>query len=132
MTVRTSGLEKQGQTRRIFGTIKYLEYMRDLRKFQCRPFTMLVVSPLGEVFYPCLERGNYAGNLLAEDDLHKIREEGEKRFGPQPECDNRCHSACALGFGLGLAHPVDYVSEAGLAVKSAFQRVFMPSNGSHQ
>jgi MoaA/NifB/PqqE/SkfB family radical SAM enzyme len=80
----------------IQGTVDYLEYMRDLRKFSCRPFTMLVVSPTGEVFYPCLELGQFAGNLLAQPDLHQLRQEGLKRFGPQPDCDTRCHSACAL------------------------------------
>jgi MoaA/NifB/PqqE/SkfB family radical SAM enzyme len=102
---------------RIFGTVRYLEYMRDLQKFTCHPFTMLVVSPLGEVFYPCLEIGHFADNLLQTDDLHQLRQAGAQQFGPQPACDTRCHSACALGFALALHHPWSLVQEGYLIVK---------------
>jgi hypothetical protein len=70
---------------------------------------MLVVSPLGEVFYPCLEIGKYSGNLLQENNLHDLRVKGEKLFGPKPNCDNRCHSACALGFGLLFSRPLSFL-----------------------
>jgi len=97
---------------RIQGTVDYLEHMRDLRKFACRPFTMLVVSPVGDVFYPCLELGQFAGNLFDESDLHRLRQAGAAKFGPQPDCDTRCHSACALGFSRLLANPLSALSEA--------------------
>jgi MoaA/NifB/PqqE/SkfB family radical SAM enzyme len=96
--------KKKGK--KVFGSPLYHEYMRDLKKFDCKPFTMLVVSPEGEVFYPCLEIGNYAGNILDEPSLHKLKANGEKLFGPPTQCDNRCHSACALGFALLLKHPL--------------------------
>ena len=102
----------------IQGTVDYLRYMRDLRKFSCRPFTMLVVSPLGEVFYPCLELGQFAGNLLQQPDLHQLRQDGLRAFGPQPNCDARCHSACALGFSRLLANPLSLVHEAALMARS--------------
>lgn len=106
---------------KIQGTVDYLEYMRDLRKFNCRPFTMLVVAPTGEVFYPCLELGNFAGNLLEEPDLHRLRQKGQAQFGPQPQCDTRCHSACALGFSRLLAQPWSALHEAGLMVKAGLR-----------
>jgi MoaA/NifB/PqqE/SkfB family radical SAM enzyme len=102
----------------IQGTVDYLEYMRDLRKFSCRPFTMLVVSPTGEVFYPCLEQGQSAGNLFQEPDLHRLRQAGFERYGPQPDCDNRCHSACALGFARLLSNPASLLHEAALMAHS--------------
>jgi len=102
---------------RIQGTVDYLEYLRDLRKFSCRPFTMLVVSPTGDVFYPCLELGQYAGNLFTEPDLHRLRQAGRQRFGPQPDCDTRCHSACALGFSRLLANPASALHEAALTAR---------------
>lgn len=102
----------------IQGTVDYLQYMRDLRKFSCRPFTMLVVSPTGDVFYPCLELGQFAGNLLEQPDLHQLRLEGQRRFGPQPDCDTRCHSACALGFSRLLANPLSLVHEAALIARA--------------
>lgn len=92
--------------RHIFGSVLYHQYMRDLKKFECKPFTMLVVSPEGEVFYPCLEIGHFAGNILEENNLHQLKAIGEQKFGAPPKCDNRCHSACALGFSLLLHHPL--------------------------
>ena len=95
----------------VFGTVPYLAHLRDLKKFDCRPFTMLVVSPEGNVFYPCLEIGKNAGNILEENSLHRIRENGFNRFGPQPRCGNQCHSACALSFSLLLKHPASVFGE---------------------
>ncbi len=109
---------------KIQGTVDYLLYLRDLGKFSCRPFTMLVVSPLGDVFYPCLELGQFAGNLLEQPSLHKLREEGEKLFGPQPHCDTRCHSACALGFSRLLANPLSLVHEAALILRQQLRSRF--------
>lgn len=110
-------IEEKKKGGNVHGTIPYLEHMRDLKKFGCRPFTMLVVSPNGDVFYPCLEIGKFAGNLLEEGDLHALRSKGKSLFGPQPVCDNRCHSACALGFSLLLAEPASVFLEGYLTVK---------------
>jgi MoaA/NifB/PqqE/SkfB family radical SAM enzyme len=104
------------------GSPKYLEYMRDLRKFACRPFTTVAVAPEGGVFYPCLELGQEAGNLLEEPDLARIRAAGEARFGPQPRCDNRCQSACALGFSLILNNPLSMVPEIWHNAQSVLRR----------
>ncbi|MCP4113324.1 MAG: hypothetical protein GY749_48635 [Desulfobacteraceae bacterium] len=103
---------------KINGTVLYLEYMRDLKKFSCHPFTMLLVSPVGQVFYPCLEIGNLTGNLFDNDSLHNLRQKGCKQFGPQPECGNQCHSACALGFSLILNYPLSILHETFLVFKS--------------
>ena len=70
---------------------------------------MLVVEPGGQVFYPCLEIGNHAGNILEVNSLHRLRQMGLDMFGPQPECDTRCHSACALGFSLLFKNPFPYI-----------------------
>ncbi len=112
--------KKQGH--KIFGTVKYLENMRSLRKFKCHPFTMLVVSPIGDVYYPCLEIGHIAGNLLTTQNLNNIRQDGANRFGPQPNCGNQCHSACALGFSTILEHPEAVISEVyrGLSCHRSF------------
>jgi MoaA/NifB/PqqE/SkfB family radical SAM enzyme len=99
------------------GTVGYLECLRDLRPFQCRPFTMLVVSPTGDVFYPCLEIGHVAGNLFEETDLHRLRRQGYARFGPQPNCGNQCHSACAAGFASLLSNPASLLHEGWLQIR---------------
>ncbi|MBI5480437.1 MAG: hypothetical protein HY906_16355 [Deltaproteobacteria bacterium] len=44
--------------------------------------------------------------------LHAIRWRAQGRLGPQPRCDTRCHSACALGFSLLLEDPASLVAEA--------------------
>ncbi len=96
------------------GTVAYLEHLRDLRGFRCRPSTVLALSPSGDVFYPCLELGKVAGNLLAEPDLDAIRAQGRARFGQEPRCDVRCQSPCALGFALVLDRPWVILDEAWL------------------
>lgn len=106
----------------VYGTTKYLEYMRDFTKFECRPFTMLVVSPSGSVYYPCLELGKNAGNILKNGNLHQLRCRGRQAFGAQPSCDARCHSPCALGFALILKYPLSIVGEASCMLKKAFRR----------
>ncbi len=108
---------------RIQGTVDYLEHMRDLRKFSCHPFTMLVVSPVGDVFYPCLELGQFAGNLFDEPDLHRLRRAGIAKFGPQPDCDTRCHSACALGFSRVLENPASILHEAALTARASLRNL---------
>ncbi|MEW6363904.1 MAG: radical SAM protein [Acidobacteriota bacterium] len=107
---------------RIHGSVPYLEHMRDLQQFSCRPSTVLAVSPAGNVFYPCLEIGHAAGSLADEPDIHTIRRQARERFGEEPRCDNRCHSACALGFSLLLNRPWSIVHEAVLAAKSTLRR----------
>ena len=101
----------------INGTILYLEHMRDFRKFKCRPSTVLAVSPQGDVFFSCLERGHKAGNLFKEESLHHTRRLGLDRIGPEPECDNRCHSPCALGLSLALNHPTSVLFEGFFLLK---------------
>jgi hypothetical protein len=50
----------------------YAEDDFDLAGFACYPLAMLVVSPAGDVYYPCLEGGSVAGNLLEEPDLKDV------------------------------------------------------------
>lgn len=109
---------------RIQGTVDYLEAMRDLRKFRCRPFTMITISPTGDVFYPCLEHGSVAGNLFAESNLHRLRQAGREKHGPQPDCGTQCHSACALGFSRLLENPISAVHEGYLMTKAALRNSF--------
>lgn len=107
----------------IQGTVDYLEYMRDLKKFRCHPFTMVTVSPTGDVFYPCLEIGRVAGNLFTEPNLHRIRLAGHKAHGPQPVCGTQCHSACALGFSRLLENPLSVMHEGFLVARSRLNKL---------
>jgi len=115
-------IRKKRSGGKIYGSIRYLQYMRDIRQFSCSPFTMLVVTPSGDVFYPCLEIGNKAGNILDYNSLHELRKRGEKLFGPQPSCDNRCQSACALGIFISLHYPLSIIEDVFLTAKGAVKR----------
>lgn len=95
----------------VFGTTLYLRHLRDLKSFTCHPFTMLVVSPAGEVFYPCLERGHSVGYLLDYESLHDLRKKGYEQFGPPPKCQSQCQSPCALGFALAIENPPSLLVE---------------------
>lgn len=105
----------------INGTLPYLTQMRDLSPFACRPSTMLAVSPTGDVFYPCLEIGKVAGNLLRTPDLHALRQRGLQLHGPEPDCPNQCHSACALGFATVLDQPTAMLGELALMAKAGLR-----------
>jgi len=96
---------------RIFGPVKYLELLRDFKKFVCYPFTMLVVAPGGEVFYPCLEIGHSVGKIQDAPDVDALRRAGRERYGRKPECDTRCHSACAAEYAVFMRHPLAAISE---------------------
>jgi MoaA/NifB/PqqE/SkfB family radical SAM enzyme len=110
----------------IEGTVAYLEHLRDLAPVGCRPSTVLAVSPTGDVFYPCLELGQVAGNLLAEPDLDVIRAAGRARFGPEPRCERRCHSPCALGFALVLSRPWIVLDEGWRTLVGGSRRLLTP------
>lgn len=86
----------------IFGSRAYLTAMRDLKDFQCHPFTMMGISPVGDIFYPCPEIGNKAANIFEIDDINKAKQIGFSKFGAPPKCGNQCHSCCALIFSLLL------------------------------
>lgn len=115
-------IDRKRRGEKVYGTVAYLEHMRDLTKFSCRPSTVLAVSPTGDVFYPCLEIGQVAGNLLSEPDLDRIRAAGRNKFGREPACDTRCHSACALGLSLAFNHPCSVVQEIILTAKAGLMR----------
>lgn len=110
-------LEAKRKGKRIWATTKALEWMRDLPKIPCRPFTLVAIEPDGRVFYPCLERGTHAGSLLEEPDLHRLRLQGLASHGPQPDCPTQCHSACTLGFASILQHPSTLLSEAACGLR---------------
>ncbi len=116
--------KKQGYAININGSLLYLKHMRNFSKFSCRPFTLVTVAPTGDVYYPCLEIGHVAGNLLETPDLHQIRRNGLRVFGPQPKCEASCQSACALGFSLPLGHPLSMLHECCLVAKGWGRKIF--------
>jgi MoaA/NifB/PqqE/SkfB family radical SAM enzyme len=92
------------------GSLAYLEHLRDLRPFRCRPSTVVAIAPDGEVYYPCLEIGQSAGNIHSEG-LDEIRARALARFGRDFPCPHACPSACALSFGLLFRSPWSFIGE---------------------
>lgn len=115
-------IEEKRRGADIQGSPLYLAYMRDQKQFSCRPSAVLALAPNGDVFYPCLEIGNVAGNLLRTADLTLIRKEAIGRFGAEPHCGNQCQSPCALGLSLAFSNPSSVVEEALLAIKATTMR----------
>lgn len=104
-------IKKKRAGEKIFGPVKYLELLRDFRKFECYPFTMVVVAPGGEVFYPCLEIGHRLGRIQYAKSLDILRREGAARYGQKPACDSRCHSACAAEYAVFMRSPLAALKE---------------------
>jgi hypothetical protein len=115
-------IDRKKRGARIEGTIRYLTRMRDFSHFRCRPLTMLSVAPMGQVFYPCLERATSAGNLLEEPKLSHLHRNAITKIGPLPECGNQCHSACALGFASIFDHPTSALHEGWLMATAGIRR----------
>ena len=105
-------LQQKKRGENVYGTVRYLEQMRDLTGFDCFPLAMLVVSPVGGVYYPCLEGGCVVESLFNEPDLDRIAAKGRALFPGRPSCENQCHSGCMLGISLALQHPLSMLREA--------------------
>jgi len=107
---RLLALRRQGAP--IYGSLRYLEVLRDLSAFDCRPLSLLATDPQGQVLYPCLEQGHRVGSLL-EHDLDDLYARAQARHGPAGGCEGpRCHSACAVGFSQLLQSPLPTLLDA--------------------
>ncbi len=108
----------------IYGTKQYLRNLQKLNFFKCYPFTMLTVTPIGDVYYPCSEGGEVIGNLFEESNLHNLRREGELKTGIKLPCEKDCHSPCMLGFSLAIQNPGTIISEVALQIKRVVENRF--------
>lgn len=109
------------QGRKVFATLKALEWMRDLADFPCHPSTLVAIAPDGSVMWPCLEIGKIGGNLFEEPDLNRLYAKAMSTLGAPPRCGNQCHSACSLGFSSILEHPSTLLREVACGVRGALQ-----------
>lgn len=97
---------------RVYGNMRVLRTIRDFARFECYPTTHAVVYPNGDLFYPCSPLNLVAGNLLEFGDYEKAMREGERKHGPIPYCDSRCHIGCYMEGSTAITNPAVGVMEA--------------------
>jgi MoaA/NifB/PqqE/SkfB family radical SAM enzyme len=104
------------------GSMPYLRGLQRFRKFRCQPTLLARIRPNGEVLYPCGRIGTAGGNILTLGSLPRALDEGVRRHGPIPNCDNRCHFGCYMDFSLLVQHPWTLLYEAYLELKRRARR----------
>jgi MoaA/NifB/PqqE/SkfB family radical SAM enzyme len=97
---------------RVYGNMKVLRTIRDFARFECYPTTHAIVYPNGDLFYPCAPLNLVAGNLLEFGDYEKAMREGERKHGPIPYCDSRCHIGCYMEGSTAITNPALGIMEA--------------------
>jgi pyruvate-formate lyase-activating enzyme len=89
----------------LLGGVGYYEGLRDLPRFRCLPLSNLTVSPLGELFWPCGELQMRGPSFAEGKPFPQMVAEARARFGPLPECGDRCHFSCRLLLSDLLTRP---------------------------
>jgi len=103
----------------ILGTAGYLEGIKRFEDYRCLPTLLARVWPNGDLLYPCQKLHKVAGNLLKLGDYSKAIDEGRRRHGPLPHCDNRCHVGCYMDFSMCVQQP-------RLIIREVFHRLKKP------
>jgi len=104
----------------VLGTSAYLTGIRGFDAFHCLPTLLARVWPNGDLCYPCQKLHTVGGNLLELGSLERAVDEGIRRHGPLPTCDNRCHVGCYMDFSMAIQHPGMLVREGWYTVKRRF------------
>ncbi|MBI4668957.1 MAG: radical SAM protein [Elusimicrobia bacterium] len=116
---RIKNLKKAGGD--ILGTMGgYLSGLKHLDKYHCLPTLLARVWPNGDLLYPCQKMHKVGGNLLELGDYTKAVDEGRRRHGPLPSCDNRCHVGCYMDFSQCVQRPSILLGEAWHSLKKPF------------
>ena len=96
----------------IVNTFRYLEQIKELRSFRCRPSCIMTVNPDGTVQNPCPVKyvypGELLGSLLEEDALPILQRtlDFEHSFWG---CEFNCCKTCYAEPALSLAHPLSAI-----------------------
>lgn len=108
-------LSKQHEPASVESSLSYLRCIRYWELFDCRPTSILSVSPEGYVLNPCEIKYAHLpkrlawidGNDSLPDLLPKLLD-GERDFSP---CTKNCLKACYVEPALALEHPLTAISE---------------------
>lgn len=104
----------------ILGTLGYLGGIKGFDKYHCLPTLLARVWPNGDLLYPCQKLHKVGGNLLELGDYARAIDEGRRRHGPLPNCDNRCHVGCYMDFSMCIQQPMLILREAYYRLKTPF------------
>jgi MoaA/NifB/PqqE/SkfB family radical SAM enzyme len=88
------------RTGRVLGAIEYLRNVRDLRAARCHPLLMAAVRPDGDLYHPCIDLKRHDENLLSHGSVASARRASAARFGPIPDCGERCQIFCHMALSL--------------------------------
>ncbi|MBT3324168.1 radical SAM protein [archaeon] len=92
----------------VFNSYKYLQIIKNFKNFSCQPSLTPHVYPDGSLFYPCQLLKSKV-NLLEIGDYDKAIQEGRRKFGGIPLCDNRCHLSCYIEPSLATKNPLNFL-----------------------
>jgi MoaA/NifB/PqqE/SkfB family radical SAM enzyme len=88
------------RTGRVLGALEYLRNIRDLRAAPCHPLLLVAVRPDGGLYYPCIDLRWHEENLLAHGSVARAQRASAERFGPIPDCGERCQIFCHMALSL--------------------------------
>jgi MoaA/NifB/PqqE/SkfB family radical SAM enzyme len=97
--------------RPLLGSMSYYRGLRDLREHRCLPMANLTVSPMGEIFWPCGELQQRGPSFTEGRPYREMVDDARRRFGPLPDCRDRCHFSCRMALSTVVNHPWELASE---------------------
>ncbi len=109
----------------VLGTMAYVGGIRHFDNYRCLPTLLARVWPNGDLLYPCQKLHKVGGNLLELGDLSLAVDEGIRKHGPIPNCDNRCHVGCYMDFSMAVQQPSLLLREGWYNLKKL---TFKPQN----
>lgn len=95
----------------LLGSISYYEGMRDLGEHDCVPMANLTVSPMGEIFWPCGEIQRPGPSFVEGKPFRQMIDEAREKYGPMPECKDRCHFSCRMALSAVVNKPSELPGE---------------------
>lgn len=104
--------QKKKSRRTIQGTIGYLECIRDLRAFECRPDGMLPISPDGHLVYACDDDyRELLGRVDENTTVLSILKNASDFRAPFQACGHKCLKACYAQTAALLQEPLEVLCE---------------------
>jgi MoaA/NifB/PqqE/SkfB family radical SAM enzyme len=103
---------------KIWGSLAYLNLMRDFQPYTCYPTVVCRVLPNGDLIYPCrpIERshtlhGGRPCNLTQVTSWREAAAIAEEKFGPPPTSCVSCFQQCYAEPSLMQSHPLALLRE---------------------